>query len=100
MIKSACNLLLISLLLISTSLSADEGYEEARRLSESGDILPLGTLLSTIQKQHPGEILEVEFEHDRGRYLYEIEILDELGAVLEFKIDAVTGEILEREQED
>lgn len=69
-------------------------------MSESGDILPLETLLSTIQKQRPGRVLEVEFEQDRGRYLYEIEILDEGGAVLEYKIDAVTGEILESEVED
>ncbi len=100
MIKPKFVILLISTLLIHAQVVADDGYEEARRLSESGEILPLGTLLSTIQKQQPGRVLEVEFEEVRGRYLYEIEFLDERGAVWEFKVDAVTGEILESELED
>ncbi|MEW8507725.1 MAG: PepSY domain-containing protein [Candidatus Thiodiazotropha sp.] len=93
-------LVIISALLIYTSLSAGEGYEEARRLSESGDILPLEELLPKIQKEQPGRILELELESKWGRYLYEVELLDEQGAVWEFKIDALTGEILERELED
>ncbi|MET0071364.1 MAG: PepSY domain-containing protein [Candidatus Thiodiazotropha sp.] len=91
---------LISLLLICTTLAADEGYEEARRLSESGDILPLEELLPAIRKAQPGRILELELERKRGRYLYEVELLDKQGAVWEFKIDALTGEILQRELED
>ncbi|MES9992675.1 MAG: PepSY domain-containing protein [Candidatus Thiodiazotropha sp.] len=91
---------LIAALLICTSLAADEGYQEARRLSESGDILPLEELLPIIQKQQPGQILELELEREHGHYLYEVEFLDEQGAVWEFKIDAHSGEILERELED
>ncbi|MEW8428178.1 MAG: peptidase M4, partial [gamma proteobacterium symbiont of Ctena orbiculata] len=73
---------------------------EARRLSESGDILPREELLPAIRKAQPGRILELELERKRGRYLYEVELLDEQGAVWEFKIDALTGEILQRELED
>jgi uncharacterized membrane protein YkoI len=100
MIKPTFRGLLLSILMIFTSLAADEGHEKARRLTESGDILPLEGLLSSIQKQQPGKILELELERKRGRYIYEIEILDEEGAVWEFKLDAVTGEILQRELED
>jgi uncharacterized membrane protein YkoI len=87
-------------LVISTLLLADEGYEEARRLTESGAILPLEELMPAIQAEQPGRILELELERERGRILYEIEILDEQGAVWEFKVDATTGEILQRELED
>jgi uncharacterized membrane protein YkoI len=92
--------LLMIVLVISTLSLADEGYKEARRLTESGAILPLEDLMPTIQAQQSGRILELELEHEEGRYLYEIEILDEQGAVWEFKVDATTGEILERELED
>jgi uncharacterized membrane protein YkoI len=87
-------------LVISTLSLADEDYEAARRLTESGVILPLEDLMPIIQAQQPGRILEIELERKRGRFLYEIEILDEQGAVWEFKVDAATGEILERELED
>jgi uncharacterized membrane protein YkoI len=90
----------ILIFVISTLLLADEGYEEARRLTESGAILPLEELMPTIQAQQPGRILELELEREGGRYLYEIEILDEQGAVWEFKVDATTGEVVERELED
>lgn len=86
--------------MISTPSLADVGYKEARRLTESGAILPLGTLLPKIQAQQPGTILELELERHKKRYIYEFEILDEQGAVWEFKMDAATGEILKRELED
>jgi uncharacterized membrane protein YkoI len=98
--KKAVTALLMMALVISTLLLADEGYEEARRLTESGAILPLEELLPTIQAEQAGRILELELERESGRYLYEIEILDEKGAVWEFKVDAATGEIVERELED
>ncbi|MEW8027611.1 MAG: PepSY domain-containing protein [Candidatus Thiodiazotropha sp.] len=98
--KSTVSLLLIAVVTISTLSLADEGYEEARRLTESGAILPLEDLMRTIQVQQPGRILELELERDGNRYLYEIEILDGQGAVWEFKVDAATGEVLERELED
>ncbi|MCU7931321.1 MAG: PepSY domain-containing protein [Candidatus Thiodiazotropha sp. (ex Codakia rugifera)] len=81
-------------------LLADEGYQEARQLTESGRILPLQELLQVIQAEQSGRVLEVEFEHEDGLYLYEIEILDKQGAVWEFKVDAASGEILKRELED
>jgi uncharacterized membrane protein YkoI len=98
--KITMSTLLLIMLVISTLSLADEGYEEARRLTESGTILPLEDLMRTIQAQQPGRILELELEHEGGRYLYEIEILDKQGAVWEFKVDAATGEIIERELEN
>ncbi|MCU7905415.1 MAG: PepSY domain-containing protein [Candidatus Thiodiazotropha sp. (ex Epidulcina cf. delphinae)] len=94
------SLAILAILAMTGRLSADEGYQQARRLKEAGDILPLQTLLHTIQSQHPGRVLEVEFERKGERYVYEIEILDKQGAVWEFKIDASSGEIVERELED
>ena len=65
---------------------ADDDHREARRLMESGAILPLEEVIETIRKQRPGRILEVELEREHGGYVYEIE--------------AVSGRLLEIEEED
>ncbi|MEN8177544.1 MAG: PepSY domain-containing protein [Pseudomonadota bacterium] len=81
-------------------LADSDDHMEARRLMKSGSILPLPQVLESIQDQWSGRILEVELESKRGGYIYEIELLDTQGAVWELKIDAVTGDLLETEQED
>ncbi len=98
--KTTTNILLMMALVISGLSLAEEGYEEARRLTESGAILPLEEIIPLIQAKQPGRILELELERERGLYLYEIEILDGRGAVWEIKVDAASGKILERELED
>ena len=96
--------LLSSLLLIAASLSgqgwADDSYLEARRLAEEGRILPLEQILSRIGQFRQDQILEVELDQRGQRLIYEIELLDDRGTVWELQVDAVTGEIVERELED
>ena len=45
-------------------------------------------------------MLEVEFESEHGQYIYEIEILNPQGIVWELELDAQTGQLLERKQEE
>jgi uncharacterized membrane protein YkoI len=75
-----------------------DDYEEAYRLRERREILPLEELLRR-QDLGPGaRILEIEAEFENGRCLYEIEYLDGSGRIREIWMDARTGEILpERE---
>lgn len=82
------------------SRASDDDREAARKLLQSGEILPLETILEKARAIQPGQVLEVEFESKRERYLYELEILDEAGVVYELKLDARTGELLKRERED
>jgi uncharacterized membrane protein YkoI len=102
MLRSLSLISLLAILLATTLLYADGdvGYQEVRRLTESGKILPLAELLRIIQLEKPGRVIEVELERKGQAYLYEIEILDEKGVVWEYKLDAVNGTILERELED
>ena len=93
-------MVLVVLMLAAVFALADEDHLEARRLMESGSIQPLETILERVQAQRPGRILEVELEEEDRRYVYEIELLDESGQVWELKMNAVTGEILEQEQEE
>jgi len=88
------------LLLAGNPVFASDDQETARRLSEAGEILPLETILEHAQQHQPGRVLEVEFEKKRGQYTYEIEILNTKGIVWELELDARTGQLLERKQEN
>jgi len=90
----------ILLLLVGNAAFGSDNHEAARRLSEAGEILPLETILQRAQQHQPGRVLEVEFDNDRGQYIYEVEILNTKGIVWELELDARTGQLLERKQEN
>ena len=73
---------------------ADDDHIEARRLLDSGEILPLEVILKNVKQTHPGKILEVELDIEDGRIVYEVEILGKDGVVKEVYINAITGEVL------
>ncbi|GLK78209.1 hypothetical protein GCM10008171_34630 [Methylopila jiangsuensis] len=77
---------------------AHEHYEAGEAL-KSGRVRPLEEIIALARKEIGGEIIEIEFEHDDGRYIYELEIISPSGKLLEVKIDAATGAILSREGE-
>lgn len=60
---------------------------------ERGEVVPLMTLITRIQNEYRGEIIEVELEYDDGRLEYEIDLLTPDGHKIEF--DARTGEQLD-----
>jgi uncharacterized membrane protein YkoI len=88
------------LLAISWQAWGEDDHERSRRLVEGGKILSLQQVLGQNGLEKNGRVLEVELELERGRYIYEIELLTEDGRVWEYEIDAANGEILERELED
>ncbi|VAW70304.1 hypothetical protein MNBD_GAMMA09-2545 [hydrothermal vent metagenome] len=94
--------LLLSIVLIGLSQStlADDDYIEARRLQDSGEILPLQTLLEKIKPAFTGKVLEIELEKEKGQIVYEVEILGKDGIVREIYINARTGEILSIKEDD
>ncbi len=75
-------------------------YRQAKALREQGKILPLQVILEKVSREHPGQIIETELEEESGRYIYELEIVDDEGKVMEIKVDATTGEPLGIEAED
>ena len=79
---------------------ADGDHERARMLFQSGEILPLEQILKLVRKHHSGHLLEAELERENGRYVYEIELLSPDGEVWELQLDAVSGELLETEEEE
>ncbi len=84
----------------SLSLTQADTHDEARKLRDQGDILPLETILENAAKDYPGKVIEVELESEYGGHQYELEVLDKDGKVWELKYDARSGELLKKELED
>lgn len=77
-----------------------EDHEQIRRLKERGKIRSLESVLEEIRRDYPGRIIEIELDDDDGRYIYELELVDEQGVVWDLEIDARTGKLLEKKQDD
>lgn len=74
----------------------DDDHDRARAAVAAGQVLPLQTVLARLRTHHPGEVLEVELEQDHGHWRYEIKLLQADGALRKLKLDARTGEVLQR----
>lgn len=80
-------------------VASDVRADKAMQLKESGQIMPLRDLIEQVSKDYPGRIIEVELEEEDGRYVYEMEIVNEQGVVTELDIDAGSGKVLKVEEE-
>jgi uncharacterized membrane protein YkoI len=82
---------------------ADDDRREREELTAArkrGEILPLAEILDRWESQTGGRIIEVEFEKDDGRTIYEIYYLDAGGRRREIKIDARDGSELDGGDDD
>ena len=79
---------------------ADDDYIEARRLLDSGEILPLEVILENVRQLFPGKVLEVELEKEDHKIVYEIEVLGGDGVIEEIYIDAKTGKQIFSKEDD
>jgi uncharacterized membrane protein YkoI len=75
-------------------------HDTVRAIKQRGDILSLDQILRDARGQHAGRVLESELEQKDGRYVYEVELVDDQGRVWEMKFDARTGEVLREKQGD
>jgi uncharacterized membrane protein YkoI len=90
----------LSALLAVSPVQSDESASVARQLLKEGKIMPLQEILMKAKVIKPGQVIETDLEREDGRYVYELEILDEQGQVWELELDAQTGEFVELENED
>lgn len=74
--------------------------DEVMRLKESGAIMSLEDLLERVRREYPGRIIEIELEKENGKYVYEIDLVDEDGIVWELELDASTGDLLKLKRDD
>jgi len=73
--------------------------EELNAARKRGDILALSDILDRLPAQIGNNIIEVEFEGDDGRFLYEIYYLDADGRRREITVDARDASILDHEDD-
>ncbi len=91
---------LLLLSLVSSSVFADD-QASVRRAVEEGRLRPLTEIITLVQARYPGRVVDVDLERrSGGRYVYEIELLDQNRRKLEIKVDGASGAILETEGVD
>ncbi len=76
----------------------DHDHDRARQALEAGEVLPLHAILVRVEREQPGQVLDVELEREhennRDRWIYEIKMLRSDGALVKLKIDARDGAII------
>ncbi len=85
-----------------TDLPADGQSQQdvAREAVRQGLVRPLEEVLTEVRKTIKGDIVEIEFEKDDGRFIYEIEYVAPDGHLMEIKIDAKTLAVISVGEED
>ncbi|HQV09177.1 MAG TPA: PepSY domain-containing protein, partial [Thauera sp.] len=58
-----------------------------------GEVMPLRKVLEQVERDYPGEIIEVELEREDGAWVYEIKLIRKGGDVLELELDARDGSL-------
>ncbi len=91
--------LLLASAVASTALAdRDRDHDRARAAVRAGQIVPLAEILAVVERDFPGEVIEVELESERLRgrrvWIYEIKLLGVRGNVLELEYDARTKRLL------
>ncbi len=101
------SLLLASVVCCAAALStagdaharSDRDHERARAAVVAGEVMPLPALLERVAQQQPGHVLAVELEQERGRWIYELKLLQPGGRVLKVDVDARDGTVLPRRRD-
>lgn len=70
-----------------------DDHDRARQALEAGEILPLRTILERVERDYPGQIMEVELERRDGCWVYEIKLLRSGGTLVKLRIDARDGDV-------
>ena len=77
-----------------------QGSADVESARKSGEILPQEEIIQRAKSQHPGRVTEIELEHKHGRYVYEVDVVDESSVKWELKFDAKTGDLISSEADE
>lgn len=99
--------LVLTLVLSTASQGRDPTPEAARPDAQiareavaRGAFLPMEQILSVVSQVYPGELVEIELEQEDGVWEYEVEIVTPEGRLIEVRLLAATGRILQVEDKD
>lgn len=88
----------IAMFVAAPAVLADSEQDRARAAVRAGKALPLKAILERLEREQPGQVLEVELEQDQGRWIYEIKLLQPGGRLVVLELDAASGAVLKREE--
>jgi uncharacterized membrane protein YkoI len=94
---------LMGMLAATASFSDDDARDQAlaRKALQEGRIKSLAEITENVKPNLPGDILAVEIDVEKnGRIVYEFDVIDTAGKLMEVDVDAATGEILSIEDDD
>ncbi len=81
-------------ILVPLAAFADRADQDAvRHAVERGEIRPLADILAQVRDRLPGEVVGVEIDEKKGRWLYEFRVVAQDGRLFEVYVNARTGEI-------
>jgi uncharacterized membrane protein YkoI len=86
-------LVLTALLGSSSAAPVEQGSKSLREAVERNEIVPLKSIMTWIEDNYHGQVVEVELENDGGFFNYEIDLLSPAGTKIEFQFNARTGEL-------
>jgi uncharacterized membrane protein YkoI len=76
---------------------ASDDHEHARQALEAGEVLSLRTILERVNREYPGQVIDVELEHgyekSRELWIYKVKVLRPGGYLVKLKVDARNGAI-------
>ncbi|MET0582528.1 MAG: PepSY domain-containing protein [Pseudoxanthomonas sp.] len=71
-----------------------DDHVAARELLRRGEILPLDHILDVAQRRVPGDVIEVELEHEDEGWEYEVKVLTPTGHVRKITLNARNGAVI------
>ena len=90
----------VLLVCVAGLCQADTDHDRARRALEAGEILPLATVLQRVERDHAGQVFDVELDRekdaDSARWVYKIKLLRPGGALVKLKIDGRDGSLIDQ----
>ncbi|HBI83192.1 MAG TPA: hypothetical protein DDY24_05655 [Alcaligenaceae bacterium] len=69
-------------------------HDMARQALESGQIMPLRTIIEKVENTYSGQILEIELERKSNQWIYEIKMLRNDGLRIKLKVNAADGTVI------
>src|SRR5271166_82379 len=78
---------------------SEHDHDRAERARERGEIRPLEEIMPILRQRSPGEVAQIELEREHGAWIYEFKVINPAGRLLEIRIDAATGGVIEVEGE-
>lgn len=97
--RTAVAIVLAATAVFPAHAAESRDHDRARQALQAGEILPLRSILDRVERDTPGQVIEVELDREAGRWVYEIKVLATGGAIVKLELDARDGTVLRRRAE-